>query len=450
MVANVSRAGEIVISPGLAGDNGDALTASEADDGAGGTDCNTGTNTFVNGKWSEAEEVNHAGFDDQECTEISFVIDTSQAQANTTYRLILATKDNWRSDKGPWRGPVAIDQYATLTIESATTQRYAKDNTPKFTNCTDTDWGCESIDVTDDIGRLGTSIAISPEGVPWTAYRSETDGDLYVAEYVGSGGSGCDGGSSAWNCTLVETEASKALGSEANIAFAPDGAAWIKYSNNTDGRLRIARYVGSGGSCTSGAWNCTEISGGNFGTIAFDAAGNPWIGAYGGPFTAFVRVIHYVGNGAGDCAFDADWVCETIDTGSSIGFGTSAALAFDASGTPWLSYHDADATALKVAHYVGSGGSCANDTAWECETVDNTGSNTGDDTSIVIDGLGNPWVSYYDEGNGDLRVATRGGGYGSTCTDSDWTCGAVDSTDDVGQHTSIAIDATGDPSLENR
>jgi hypothetical protein len=58
------------------------------------------------------------------------------------------------------------------------------------------------------------------------------------------------------------------------------------------------------------------------------------------------------------------------------------------------------------------------------ETVDATG-DVGNYTSLVLDGLGAPHISYYDETNGDLKYAVK--------SEGNWISEAVDTTGDVGE-----------------
>jgi hypothetical protein len=86
-------------------------------------------------------------------------------------------------------------------------------------------------------------------------------------------------------------------------------------------------------------------------------------------------------------------------------------------------------------------------TTWTTETVED--SNTGGTdrvgllTSLVLDSKDNPSISYYDATNGDLKFA----GWEYTLTPFPhwhWTIMIVDSTGDVGQYSSIALDSSGD------
>jgi hypothetical protein len=79
-------------------------------------------------------------------------------------------------------------------------------------------------------------------------------------------------------------------------------------------------------------------------------------------------------------------------------------------------------------------------------TVDASG-DVGQDTSIAIGTCGRPIISYYDNGNQDLRVARCGDlGCSTPCGTSGTTCTTLDSLpDDVGHYTSIVIGDDGRP-----
>lgn len=105
------------------------------------------------------------------------------------------------------------------------------------------------------------------------------------------------------------------------------------------------------------------------------------------------------------------WQFDFVDQPSDV--GSYAAIAFDpGSGVPWISYYDASITALKVAHFVRTGGNCGPNNSWSCETVDNSG-NVGMAPSIAVHpNTGTPplntrrvGVTYYDAGVGALKYA---------------------------------------------
>src|SRR5689334_14406236 len=76
------------------------------------------------------------------------------------------------------------------------------------------------------------------------------------------------------------------------------------------------------------------------------------------------------------------------------------------------------------------------------EIADNGGFgvDVGQYTSIKVDAAGNSHVSYYDVDHGDLKYASRVGGT--------WTAVPVDaSASDMGTFTSIALDKSGSPHI---
>ncbi|GAI70057.1 unnamed protein product, partial [marine sediment metagenome] len=69
--------------------------------------------------------------------------------------------------------------------------------------------------------------------------------------------------------------------------------------------------------------------------------------------------------------------------------------------------------------------------------------NVGEYTSIAIGTDGNPVISYFDKDSKNLKFTKCISG---NCTStSDWTTATVDSTNDVGSYTSIAIGTDGWP-----
>ncbi len=475
VVAKIHRGGEILTSPGLAGANGDNISESHADmtstsdtTNRDDADCIDGTSTWVNGKWFESEE-GQGGLTSVsagKCTEVAFTLDTSQAVAGQTYRFIVSLQDPWRKDKSPWRGPESIVNYATLTIEDPTATRTSKDNIARFGTCgagASADWGCDTVfDGSDTDDGQYTSIAFDPSGNAWVSlYDNATDdGHTVVAQYVGTGGTGCGGTINNWDCSVAFDGENSWDGQYTSIAFDPSGNAWVSLHDDSQEDIIVARYVGSGGqNCGAGAsdaWDCTIAYDGDDGaghtSIAFDPSGNAWVSLWG---TGEAIVARYVGSGGSGCGTGASeaWDCSIAYDAAESTACQYTSIAFDPSGNAWVSFHDivTNEGHTVVARYVGSGGtgcgSGASD-AWNC-TVAFTGVDfwDGADTSIAFDPSGNAWVSLHDDSQEDTIVARYVGSGGQNCgagASDAWNCTiAFNSTSSGGTSTSIAFDPSG-------
>jgi hypothetical protein len=466
--AVLNRNAEFTTSPSLAASNGAILSESHSDmtstsDTANrdDADCTTAT-TWNNGLHSITEELTGLilpnGDVTSQCSEVSWTIDTSQALEGTTYRFVVASKDSWRPDKGVWRGPIDIAQYPTVTIEADTTLRAAKTANPVFANCAvATNWGCQTVHATNATGNE-SYVKVSPEGVPWISYNDTTAADLWVANYVGSGGN-CDtlvGGSDAWQCTLVEATGTVAFFT--SLDFDKEGKPWVAYtrgiSSNLD--LAVAQYVGGGAGtgCGGGSadWTCTTVAStnhiGSYPSIAFDIYGAAMI-AYRDETGGDLEFARYVGSG-GNCdtllAGSDAWQCSTIDATNNVGYAAAMEVAGD--GTIWIAHQDFTTGAVKTAKYVGAGGNCDNtggSDAWQCTTVDDRGTNVmGYDIDIAIDSQGRPWIAHLDNTAADLELVRYVGGGTGNCNiigtgSADWFCETIQATNNVGYTPGIAI-----------
>jgi hypothetical protein len=90
---------------------------------------------------------------------------------------------------------------------------------------------------------------------------------------------------------------------------------------------------------------------------------------------------------------------------------------------------------------------------WSTVAVDSTGS-VGEYTSIAVDANGDPMISYHDgTPNLDLKFAVcdLSESTNGNCDQSgDWGSVTVDSTGTVGQYASISVDVNGDPMISYR
>ena len=76
--------------------------------------------------------------------------------------------------------------------------------------------------------------------------------------------------------------------------------------------------------------------------------------------------------------------------------------------------------------------------SWNFQVVDSV-DDVGMFSSLAVDNNQISHVSYYDATNGDLKYAVRQGG--------NWSSEVVDSVGDVGQYSSIALTVNGEPGI---
>jgi len=124
----------------------------------------------------------------------------------------------------------------------------------------------------------------------------------------------------------------------------------------------------------------------------------------------------------------------TVD--SNVGVGGYSSLALNNSGFPVISYYDYENGDLKVA--ICHDATCTNTPT--LTTVDST-DDVGQDTSLELSSNGFPVISYYDVTNKDLKVAVC---HNATCTNTP-TLAPVDSVGNVGAHTSLTLNDSGFP-----
>jgi hypothetical protein len=126
------------------------------------------------------------------------------------------------------------------------------------------------------------------------------------------------------------------------------------------------------------------------------------------------------------------WVRHVVDTGGDVGLNT--AITLDSAGDPFISYHDQTNGTLKLARF--------KDSNWQIEVVDNTQDHVGHYTSIELDALDNPRISYgrFLGNVGWLKYAAW--------TGSGWQLHDIDAkAQGSGKHTSLALDLDGTPHI---
>ncbi|MFH1105204.1 MAG: hypothetical protein V1757_09750 [Actinomycetota bacterium] len=278
--------------------------------------------------------------------------------------------------------------------------------------------GAVKVDTIGDVG-FHSSLVLDASGNPVISYFDGTNGNLKV---VHCGNPTC----SAYN-TYRAVDTTGNVGQYTSLVLDASGYPVISYFDASNGDLKVA-HCGDPTCSASNIIRAVDTGGvGLYTSLVLDASGNPVI-SYNDGWNGDLKVAH-----CGDPTCSASNIIRAVDTAGDVGQYTS--LVLDAGGNPVISYYHATNGDLNVMH-------CADPTcsSFFKRAVD-ADANVGCHTSLVLDASGYPVISYYDLTNTNLMVVHCGN---PTCIGTT-TERFVDTTGDVGQYTSLVLDASGNP-----
>lgn len=243
-----------------------------------------------------------------------------------------------------------------------------------------------------------TTLTLDGEGKPLIAFRdSSGGGKLRLIRRS----------SSSWVGDTIES-GFDINGGQISLALPSDGNPRLSYYKTGAG-LRFAAWVGS-------TWTVRTVDpyGGQFTSLKMTSGGN-----------AFISYSSFSSSNTLKCAkWDGVvWSTATVDRGE---VGLWSSLALDSAGRPFISYYDSDNKDLKMAQWTGA--------SWSTQTVASAG-DVGKYSSIAIGPSGRPSISYIE--GSSLKLAQWNG--------SAWVFQTVDPG--VSAYTSLVLDGEGNPSI---
>jgi hypothetical protein len=326
-------------------------------------------------------------------------------------------------------------------------------------------WTIETVDAYSDQGVVGTytSIAVDQSNRPHIAYMSEKYDDLKYARRSSSG---------SWQ--IFDVDKDQNVGSYASLALQEIGNSvypHISYLDFTSYNLKYA-YVGSDSQWKKQAVDSQGVVG-LYISIARGSDGRVWISYYDqtngdlkyasiSGSTTTVKTIYKDGNIGfytsialnksnnkpgivfGDFTnnslnytylnADNQWIASVVNFVSSVEskVGLNTSLSINGFGEPVISYRDANAGALKFARYFPP--------IWKVEFVNPNISDGQHSSTAWIDDY-RPAIAFYEQVQGDLVYAKW------NLVSHSWVFEKIDTTGDVGRYVSLAIDSGGNPHM---
>ncbi len=283
----------------------------------------------------------------------------------------------------------------------------------------DVGWQVQVVDEAPAVGG-SASLAVSAAGRPHIAYYDALNRDLKYARMEADG----------WARETVD-----ATGDAAAVAALAldrfDRPHIVYYRDNGDGASPRLAYARRGDSGWEFAVIAVLTSTARYISLALDGADRPHV-AYYDEGTHHLRYARLTEGG---------WDVQAVDGDGDVGSGCS--LALDAAGHPHISYYDYD-TVRGALRYAAWDGDATH--PWQIAVVDDA-DDVGGYTSLALDRLGRPVISYHDYTHGALKLARGAAALSAGASAFSWQIETVEDEGDVGLYTSLALDAEDRPHI---
>ena len=317
--------------------------------------------------------------------------------------------ERWELDSGP-----SVGLYATLALDSNNYPQIAyyegATNELYYIRWTGTKWTGTStsnddpsiVDTTGDVGKYA-SIAVDSNNFPHISYFDQTNRVLKYAYWNGS----------TWTTQIIDNSGD--TGYYTSIAIDSQNAPHIAYFEEQNDELRYAYYVPS-----TGRWEYetadNQGSVGTYASLALDSHDLARISYYDFTpnITPRLKFAQRIGPN--------DWQTSVVDgepltqqqmqdnpyfkanapdvvdaINASGGVGMYSSLALDSMDQPHISYYDAENQSLKYAFW--------SPTGWQTRTVYKNKNDAGEYTSIGVGSDNNPRIAFHDTFNRELKYA---------------------------------------------
>lgn len=245
----------------------------------------------------------------------------------------------------------------------------------------------ETPDVKGNVGRF-SSIALNGDGYPVVAYHDFSNRSLKLLR---CNTPSCEGEQSD---NIQVLDSSRMVGTYNSLALDKTGSPVISYYDSFNGRLKVLRCkTPKCASINIEVPDTSENIVGQYASLVLDPAGNPVVSYYDAS-EGDLKVLHCDNP---KCSGDQSHNIATPDSQGDVGLYTS--LALDDSGNPVVSYYAAK-QGLKVLRC--DDPFCGGDESGNISNPDM--GQVGWYSSLVLDALGHPIVSYQDFFNSHLKV----------------------------------------------